>query len=91
MKSNPIQDASLSWAARGLYAYLSTLPNPIHESIKHLTQMNRTGFKATTSVVHELEQHDYLTRKIERAHGRVTGTLWILTVPESEASHDDDA
>lgn len=78
-----LRDNNLSWAARGLYAYLSTLPQPIHESVTHLTKVAPNGWESARNAVYELETHGYLVREQHRSRGQITGYRWTLTDPRN--------
>lgn len=67
---NPIQDVSLSWKARGLYAYMKKYGKK-KTSARQLTQMTRDGRDSTLTAIKELRDAGYL--RLERHNdGSVT-------------------
>ena len=71
------QDASLSWAARGLLAYMLSMPAnwAFHEhDLVHRSPQGRDHLR---SIVRELEAHGYLERHQARdEHGRQAAAQW---------------
>ena len=55
-------DSRLSWAARGLAAYLLSKPDNWQISTAHLIEQSPAGRDATQTIINDLKKHGYLTR-----------------------------
>ena len=59
MKNNTIlQDKNISWKAKGLYCYLSTVNEKL--TIEKLAKVSKDGRDSVRSVLNELEEAGYL-------------------------------
>ena len=63
MNNEPIQDCSLSWAARGLLAYLISLPDNWEVHLRDLIVRSRNGRKPTEAALNELIEAGHVTKK----------------------------
>jgi hypothetical protein len=54
MNNEAIQDASLSWAAKGLLAYLLSLPEELEVRLRHIITRSSCSRFATESALNEL-------------------------------------
>jgi len=57
-----LRDKSLSWKARGMLAYLLSMPDNWSVSIEHLAQQSPQGRHAVVTALGELETAGYVTR-----------------------------
>lgn len=74
-----VQDNRLSWKARGIFAYLWSMPDDWNfyetEVAKHATD----GRDSLRSGLTELKNYGYLKRERERlSNGRLGSSIWIL-------------
>lgn len=78
----PLEDARLSWKARGLHAYLMSKPDGWQVITNHLvTQSEKDGRAAVISALRELEDLGYIRRfRIKDEQGHFTG--WDQEVHE---------
>lgn len=67
------RDERLSWKARGLLWYLSTLPEDGHISLAMLTERGPDAHASVRAGLNELVKHGYLDR---------TGRVWKITDPD---------
>jgi hypothetical protein len=79
-----LRDSRLSWRARGLLAYILSLPDNWTIASGHLEQQAAEGREAVRSALRELETYGYLTR--HRFH-RADGT-WGYETIVYDLSHD---
>lgn len=74
-----LNDANLSWKAKGLFVYLWSQADEWNfyetEVVKHSTD----GIRSMRSGIHELEENGYLTRKRDRIGNRLKGSIWLLS------------
>lgn len=64
-----LEDASLSWKARGLLAYLLSKPDDWKTTIRGLVRAGRDGYDSVESGLAELEEAGYLVRTKTRDRG----------------------
>lgn len=63
MNNEPIQDASLSWAARGLLAFLLSLPEKWEPHLRDLISRGPDGRRRTEAALSELIKAGYVVKK----------------------------
>lgn len=76
---------TLSWAAKGLHAYLISMPDDWRVQVKHLQNESRGGRDAVRSILKELEQAGYIQRSASRNNstGRFGGIeYFVFEVPQ---------
>jgi len=78
-----LQDKYMGQRERGMYATLCSLPDGWELSVAGLAAILPDGKTAVAHSLDLLEKHGYLARKQKRARGRITGTEWEITVPQS--------
>lgn len=61
-----VRDHALSFTARGLLAYMLSLPDGAREDVKTLANKSVEGRSAVSRALHELESRGYLTRTKSR-------------------------
>ncbi|HHT7271397.1 helix-turn-helix domain-containing protein [Bacillus thuringiensis] len=60
--NTPLHDSNLSWRARGLLAYMLSLPDDWTFHISELSEHTKDSEKITASIVKELKEAGYLKR-----------------------------
>jgi DNA-binding MarR family transcriptional regulator len=84
------QNHALSFTARGILAYLVSLPDGAAETVKTLAAKSREGRTAVTRAMQELEDAGYLRREAKRVATGFSGTeLVISDVPAGEAERPE--
>jgi hypothetical protein len=83
--AKPMRDKDISWAARGLLAYLYTV-EPIYwdtsVSEKALLEMAPSSRDHLRKIVRELLNAGYLVKEADRSpDGRMAGMKWRLPLP----------
>lgn len=74
-----LRDARLSWAARGLFAFLWDLPEGWRPCLTHLASMGIDGTYATRSALAELEAVGAIRiEKLRGAGGQLAGQRWVV-------------
>ena len=72
-----VHDTSLSWAARGLLAFVHTLHPSTQLSEEFLLGQSPLGRDGLRTLIRELEQAGYLRRTFSRdQRGRASGSAW---------------
>ena len=78
IRNETLEDTRLSWAARGLLAYLLTKPPSWEVHAQHLIQQGPAGRDAVYAILRELESAGYLTKEPSRQGGKYAGTDWVV-------------
>ncbi|GHV86251.1 hypothetical protein AGMMS50230_18590 [Spirochaetia bacterium] len=65
MNNAPVQDPGLSWAAKGLLAYLLSLPEAWEVHLRDLFARSTSGRKPTQTALNELIEAEY----VKKIHG----------------------
>lgn len=65
-----LRDKNLSWKAKGLFAYLMTLPNDWKIHIREVVKHSSTGEKATYNAMNELIKNKYAKRIWKKKSGK---------------------
>ena len=85
-----IQDPSLSWAAKGLLAYLLSLPDDWKIYVKELVNHTSAGRDHTYTVIRELLRSGYMEKVEYRYKGRVLALNYnVFEVPIDVTNHDN--
>lgn len=89
-----LRDKALSWKARGLLAYLLSMPDNWETNIEHLAKQGPDGRAAVSAGLKELQKAGYLHRQRVRGEsGRMSGwesviheqpQLKVLVTPKAE-------
>lgn len=75
-----VKDDSLTWKARGIFAYLWALPDDWDFYMNEVAKHSKDGKTALQSGIKELEEHGYLQRKMEHdKDGKMTSMVWELS------------
>ncbi|AOU90878.1 hypothetical protein LEAN103870_15220 [Legionella anisa] len=80
-----LNDQTLSWGAKGLHAYLISLPDNWKVRVSDLKERARNGRDAVRGLLSELEQAGYIQKVTSRddASGRFGGVEYlVLEIPE---------
>jgi hypothetical protein len=80
MNNEAIQDPSLSWAARGLLAYLLSLPEKWEVHLRDLFTRSPNGRKPTEAAMNELITAGYVTKE-QGENKRRTTTYTVYETP----------
>jgi hypothetical protein len=72
MNNESIQDPGLSWAARGLLAYLISLPEKREVHIRDLFNRSADGRRPTETAMKELITAGYV---VKRSRGKTSGAI----------------
>ncbi|GGP84407.1 helix-turn-helix domain-containing protein [Streptosporangium pseudovulgare] len=79
-----LRDRRLSLTARGLLAYLLSLPDGTRQDIRTLAAENSEGKTAIAAAMRELIQHGYMTRNRVRSDtGRVSTVVDVYDTPQT--------
>ena len=74
-----LRDSRLSWAARGLFAFLWDLPEGWRPCLTHLASMGTDGVHATRSAMAELEAVGAMrVEKLRGNGGKLAGQRWVV-------------
>ena len=83
-----LNDANLSWAAKGLHSYLLSLPDDWEIYIDELIKHTSAGRDHTYRVVNELLEHGYMQKVQYRCEGKILGlnyTVFEVSTGENNA------
>ena len=83
-----LNDANLSWAAKGLHSYLLSLPDDWEIYIDELVKHTSAGRDHTYRVVNELLEHGYMEKVQYRCEGKILGlnyTVFEVSTGENNA------
>jgi len=84
ISNDVLQDERLSWAARGLLAYLLSKPTDWHVMMRDLIKQSPGGREKNQGILKELERMGYLHRsRVRGARGRFVWTSIVYEVPRS--------
>lgn len=85
-----INDNSLTWAAKGLHAYLMSLPDNWTIYINELTKHTSCGRDHTYTVINELLKFGYMEKIQYRYQGKVLGLNYtVFETPIDVTNHDN--
>lgn len=73
-----IQDANLSWKAKGLMAYLLSLPDDWVIHFSEIEKHSTDGKAALRSAINELKEHGYLKAEQKRENNRFAEMVYII-------------
>lgn len=80
-----LNDKTLSWSAKGLHAYLMSLPDNWQVRVDDLQKRSRNGRDAVRAILKELEQAGYIKKTSCRIHenGQFNGIEYlVLEIPD---------
>ena len=81
MSNEPIQDSGLSWAARGLLAYLISLPEKWEPHLRDLFNRSPDGRRRTEAAMDELIAAGYV-KKEQGGNYRSNTKYTVYEAPE---------
>lgn len=87
-----LQDKRLSWGAKGLHAYLMSLPDDWHVRVCQLQEVSTNGRDSVRALLKELELAGYIKKTAKRIkeNGRFGGfEFLVFEVPELSFGFDD--
>ena len=92
MDKRPIENAALSWKAKGILAYLLSRPDDWVINMTDLQRRSIDGESSVRSGVKELESAGYITRAVERDdHGKITKHIFtVFEKPERDFPQMDN-
>ena len=74
MDKRPLEDKDMTWQAKGLFAYLMTLPNDWNINVADLTNRSKNGKDSTGAILKELIKLGYVSkRRKHNAKGHFEG------------------
>jgi hypothetical protein len=73
-----IQDASLSWKAKGLMTYLLSLPDDWEIHLSEIEKHSTDGKAALRSAINELKEHGYLMAEQKRKDNRFAEMIYVI-------------
>lgn len=79
LDNTPLNDESLSWKAKGLFAYLWSKPDDWDYRLTEVARHATDGIGSTSTGVNELEQAGYLKRKQKNKNGVFGDSVWTLS------------
>lgn len=79
LDNTPLNDESLSWKAKGLFAYLWSKPDDWDYRVTEVARHATDGIGSTSTGVNELEQAGYLKRKQKNKNGVFGDSVWTLS------------
>ncbi len=89
--NRPFNDSRLSWAARGVLAYLFSKPDDWELRFSDLLNQGDLGRDALRGVLKELQRYGYLVRQIVRgAGGRVAWESVVYETPVDDPQEEID-
>ena len=85
-----IQDPNLTWAAKGLLAYLLSQPDDWSIYVKELIKHTSSGRDHTYTVIKELLKYGYMEKVEYRYNGKVLALNYtVFEVPIDVSNHDN--
>jgi DnaD/phage-associated family protein len=73
-----LNDKRLSWQAKGLLAYMLSLPNDWVFNINDLKNRSRNGRDATKNIIKELQEFGYIIKEQTREKGKFSNNRYIV-------------
>jgi hypothetical protein len=89
-----LEDEEISWAAKGLWAYLLSKPNDWKVSVAHLSKIYKDkggGEKAIYTLLNELIKHGYCIRFQENTCGGFQETIYTIMEFKNKVPHSPQA
>jgi hypothetical protein len=82
MDKKALQDVRMSWRAKGLLAYLLSLPNDWTIYTTELQKRSTDGRRSMTAAINELKQKGYIIyRKTSKGRGKITHEYVVFEKP----------
>lgn len=73
-----VKDINISWKAKGLLAYLLTLPDDWKFSIVEISSHSKCGRRSTATAMNELIDAGYVSRRMYHEGGHIAGYEYII-------------
>lgn len=90
VNNQSLTDARLSWKARGLWAYLMSLPPDWEVSVADLVKRSPDGRDLVYNILKELKQYGYIEHRFCRENGKIIkGEYLVFEEPHTEKPYTD--
>jgi hypothetical protein len=90
INNQSLTDARLSWKARGLWAYLMSLPPDWEVSVADLVKRSPDGRDLVYNILKELKQYGYIEHRFCRENGKIVkGEYLVFEEPHTEKPYTD--
>jgi DnaD/phage-associated family protein len=73
-----LNDRRLSWQAKGLLAYMLSLPNDWVFSLNDLKNRSRNGRDSTNNIIKELQEFGYIIKEQTREKGKFSNNQFVV-------------
>ena len=73
-----LKDKRLSWQAKGLLAYMLSMPNDWVFRIDDLKNRSANGRDSTKNIIKELQEHGYTIKEQTREQGKFSNSQYIV-------------
>lgn len=73
-----LKDKRLSWQAKGLLAYMLSMPNDWVFRIDDLKNRSTNGRDSTKNIIKELQEHGYIIKEQTREQGKFSNNQYIV-------------
>ncbi|MBB6176405.1 DnaD/phage-associated family protein [Anoxybacillus tengchongensis] len=73
-----LNDKRLSWQAKGLLAYMLSMPNDWVFRIDDLKKRSANGRDSTKNIIKELQEHGYIIKEQTREQGKFSNNQYIV-------------
>lgn len=73
-----LNDKRLSWQAKGLLAYMLSMPNDWVFRIDDLKNRSTNGRDSTKNIIKELQEHGYIIKEQTREQGKFSNNQYIV-------------
>ena len=73
-----LNDKRLSWQAKGLLAYMLSMPNDWVFRIDDLKKRSTNGRDSTKNIIKELQEHGYIVKEQTREQGKFSNNQYIV-------------
>jgi hypothetical protein len=91
MNNHVLRDKSLSWQAKGIAAYLLSMPDDWNLNSRHLSTASRNGVDSVRTILNELVSAGYLVRNMHRnSDGQFLWEQVFYETPHEPGNTSDD-
>jgi len=90
LNNKSLTDARLSWKARGLWAYLMSLPADWEVSVNDLVKRGPDGRDSVYGILKELKSYGYIEHRYQRHNGQIyKGEYLVFEEPQPHPDFPD--
>lgn len=90
INNQSLTDARLSWKARGLWAYLMSLPPDWEVSVADLVKRSPDGRDLVYNILKELKRYGYIEHKLCRENGKIIkGEYLVFEEPHTDLPYTE--